>query len=616
MAIAALVPEARPSSAAAASTPTLAQVRYIDHGLTVQRPHQRQQQGTLKMPLFPQYGLQTKARQHASIRFRDQTTLHMNQLTSLVLRSPHVTQVQKGEVDELLTPGTDHRVQTSAAVASAIGTDFDIRVKGFKTTVIVVHGAVLVKNARGSVVVKTGQEVTVAPNKKPSKPQPVDAGTATSWAANIPAPSLGENLALDANGGRVTAASSAQPKAPPGNAIDGRLDTAWESTGSGPGSLTVGFEGTKLFLVSGVLLDGAASGSTSPQTDLKDFSIRYSTTGTDDRDFGTLFRGTLKHSATRQWVPLVRPIAIRYLQLVTASNYGSSAGTSVAELEVVGVANTSHIFDFPSGIALDAQGNVEVADSGLGVVQRLSPEGKLLATLGTPGNVPGRIDRPNGIAVDKSGNTYVAEGPERVIKLAPDGSVLTEWGTPGSGPGQFSAPEGVATDSQGNVYVADTNNQRIQKFSPSGQFITQFGGRGRGPGQFSYGPCGIAIDPSGNLYISESATQLIWKLSPSGQQVARWGGGGKGPGQFANPTGIALDRQGNVYVADSENTRIQKFTANGQYITSWTTPGPPGSSAPIRPLFLAVDAQGNVYASGGQVVDKFSPDGKLVASWR
>jgi hypothetical protein len=340
------------SAQSAASVQRLAQVRYIDHGLTVQPPHKRQQKGKLKMPLFQQYALQTKAKQRASIRFKDRTTLHMNQRTALVLRSSHITQVRSGEVDELLTPGTDHRVQTSAAVASAIGTDFDIQVKGKKTTVIVVHGAVLVKNSRGSVVVKTDQEVTVQPNKKPSKPHSVDAGAATTWAANIPAPSLGENYALDANGGHVTA-SSAQPSAPAGNAIDGRLDTAWESKGSGPASLTIGFEGTKLFLISGVLLDGAASGTTPPQADLKTFSIRFSTTGTADGDFATLLSGSLKQANQLQWVPFSRPIAIRYLQLVAASNYGSSAGTSVAELEAVGVPNTGHIFDFPSGIAID-----------------------------------------------------------------------------------------------------------------------------------------------------------------------------------------------------------------------------------------------------------------------
>jgi sugar lactone lactonase YvrE len=73
-----------------------------------------------------------------------------------------------------------------------------------------------------------------------------------------------------------------------------------------------------------------------------------------------------------------------------------------------------------------------------------------------------------------------------------------------------------------------------------------------------------------------------------------------------------------VYVADSQNNRVEKFSSSGQYITSWATPGV-GSGPPVRPQYLAVDAGGNVYvstAAAGQVVEKFSPSGQLLATWR
>jgi sugar lactone lactonase YvrE len=127
---------------------------------------------------------------------------------------------------------------------------------------------------------------------------------------------------------------------------------------------------------------------------------------------------------------------------------------------------------------------------------------------------------------------------------------------------------------------------------------------------------GIAIDPQGNLYVTEA--DQIFKFSPSFQVLAKWGGGGKGNGQTSGAYGLALDSAGNIYVADSGNNRIEKLSSTGQYITSWPTPSDtPGVF--VRPGYLAVDAQGYVYVSSGShggVVQKYSPAGQLVATWR
>lgn len=308
-----------------------------------------------------------------------------------------------------------------------------------------------------------------------------------------------------------------------------------------------------------------------------------------------------------------RPLAVRYLRLLLKSNYGSGNGISLAEIEVVGVPYTKQIFDFPAGIAVNPQGNIDVVDSGFGFVQRLSPDGTLLATLGQPGSTAGHLVNATGMAEDSAGNIYVMNSGRRLVKLSPQGQMLKEWGTAGSGPGQFAAANGVATDRQGNVYVADSNNNRVQKFSADGQFLAAFPGAPRAIGNI----LGIAVDGQGNMYVSNGAGDFIVKLSPTGQELVRWGTGGHNPGQFSHPIGIALDAAGNVYVADSQNNRIQKFSADGQYITSWTTPGT-GASPPVRPQYLAVDAAGNVYVTSGaagQVVQKFSSSGQLLATW-
>jgi mannose-6-phosphate isomerase-like protein (cupin superfamily) len=165
-----------------AKASALAHVRTIQRGLTVQPPKKRAVAGKKKMPLYNQYFLRTKRKQRASLAFKDGTILHMNQQTDAIL-SDHITRVKKGEVDEVVSPGTDHRVQTATAVAGAIGTEFDVREipaklkittakKGKKrkktekkvrarTVFTVVEGSLLVENRKGSVVVKADQQTTV-----------------------------------------------------------------------------------------------------------------------------------------------------------------------------------------------------------------------------------------------------------------------------------------------------------------------------------------------------------------------------------------------------------------------------------------------------------------------
>lgn len=110
------------------SAAQLAQVKFIARGLTVQPPRGRAVKGKMNMLLFGHYGLQTGTGERASIEFRDGTILHMNERTDAVLSSPHVTFVKDGVVDEAVVPGSNHRVQTAAAIAAAVGTNFQIRI--------------------------------------------------------------------------------------------------------------------------------------------------------------------------------------------------------------------------------------------------------------------------------------------------------------------------------------------------------------------------------------------------------------------------------------------------------------------------------------------------------
>jgi DNA-binding beta-propeller fold protein YncE len=170
------------------------------------------------------------------------------------------------------------------------------------------------------------------------------------------------------------------------------------------------------------------------------------------------------------------------------------------------------------------------------------------------------------VAVDAHGNVYVADAfNNRVQKLSPTGQPLAQWGRPTIG---FTHPAGVAIDSHGAVYVADTGNNRIAKFSPDGKLL------GWRTGSQLQRPTGIAVDGAGDIYVADRQNGRVQKLSPSGKTLGRWGKGGSGLLQFSfraqdHMNGVALDPHGNLYVADTANNRIKKLSPQGQTLAIW-----------------------------------------------
>jgi len=260
-----------------------------------------------------------------------------------------------------------------------------------------------------------------------------------------------------------------------------------------------------------------------------------------------------------------------------------------------------------AGIALDAEGNVIVAESENHRVQKFGSDGTWTAM--TPTLIPpfARVD--NGwfnmamaCAVDATGNVYVAEkGNNRIQKLSPGLGYLTKWGAAGSGAGFFSGPCGVAVESlQGvtRVYVADTQNNRIQVFDELGAYLTSWGTFGSSPGQFNK-PEGIAVSPDGeSVYVADTGNHRVQRFGPyGGAAVEVWGAQGAQLGQFTSPKGLAVGPDGAVYVADTENDRIQMFAEGGTQPTAvW---GSPGSEAGQfdAPRGIAVAQDGRVYVA-------------------
>jgi sugar lactone lactonase YvrE len=302
------------------------------------------------------------------------------------------------------------------------------------------------------------------------------------------------------------------------------------------------------------------------------------------------------------------------------------AGSTSGDLDGPGA---SAQFANPYGTAVDASGNVYVADYNNHKIRKITPDGTVSTLAGsTSGDLDGpgtsaQFKTPYGIAVDASGIVYVTDSNQKIKKIATDGTVTTLAGngTAGftDGPGssaQFNAPIGVAVDASSNVYVADYNNHKIRKIATDGT-VTTLAGSGvagsvdgiGGSAQFNY-PIGIAVDASGTIYVTDQGNNKIRKIAPDGT-VTTWAGDGNsgstdGPGasaQFKDPVGIAVDASGNVYVADKGNNKIRKI-ATDRTVTTLAGNGTAGftdgytSSAQFDfPIGVAVDASRNVYVA-------------------
>ena len=223
-----------------------------------------------------------------------------------------------------------------------------------------------------------------------------------------------------------------------------------------------------------------------------------------------------------------------------------------------------------------------------GLVRKGSSNQPITAFEGGRGSGKGQFENPRGIAIDSAGNIFVADtGNGRVQKFSPNGAFVTSIR-------QFEAPNGIAIDRAGNIYVAEIGSKhRVQKLGPDGTFVAAWA-------PALYGPRRIAIGPDNSIYVVDSGRNRIVKLGPDGQVLASWGSEGSGDGQFRALSSVAVDPTTNkVYVADPVNSRIQVFDSNGKLLTKWSIPE---WAKPLGFEDLAVDPdRGRLYASSAHM---------------
>jgi ABC-type branched-subunit amino acid transport system substrate-binding protein/sugar lactone lactonase YvrE len=289
------------------------------------------------------------------------------------------------------------------------------------------------------------------------------------------------------------------------------------------------------------------------------------------------------------------------------------------------------------GMTIDRQGNIYIPEPLAHRIRRITPDGMVstLAGTGSPGYADGPIataqfSSPVGLAVDAAGNVYVADaGNHRVRLIRPDGTVTTLAGTgePGyrDGPAreaQFNTPTDVAVNSMGVLYVADSVNDRIRAVSPDGMVTTLAGSGRRGfkdgpPEQAEFNaPWKLTLATDGTLYMADGVAifargnHAVRRVAPDGtvSTVAGTGlpGLADGPAieaSFYWPEDLDVDAFGNIYVADGHGNRIRVITPRGLVYTlagsgrMGYADGPGPEAAFLEPVGVLLDGSGHLFVS-------------------
>ncbi len=311
------------------------------------------------------------------------------------------------------------------------------------------------------------------------------------------------------------------------------------------------------------------------------------------------------------------------IRKLSAGIIGTVAGNGVPGFSGDTGPATAAQVDTPCGIAIDAAGNIVIADYYNHRVRRVS--NGVITTVGGNGvqgfagddgpAAAAQMNDPFVLTVDAAGNIFIADYGNNRIRRISSGSIVTVAGngTAGvSGDGgpaigaQLNTPAGIALGLPGNLYFADSGSNRVRGISNA--VINTLAGAGTA--SLLSQQAGVAIDALGSLYVADTGNHTVRRISEgsitaiAGTGVAGFSGD-SGPAVNArlnHPSGIAIDASGSVYIADSVNHRIRKVTGSTITTVAGTgTAGFAGDNGPAvgaqlnYPLAIAVDSSGALY---------------------
>ncbi len=283
-------------------------------------------------------------------------------------------------------------------------------------------------------------------------------------------------------------------------------------------------------------------------------------------------------------------------------------------------------------VALGADGSVYISDPNSRRVRRVDSKG-IVSTIAGDGEqgyladgVPAAtapLNQPQGIALDAPGNLYIADtADQRIRKVGVDGLIETVAGTGTAGfsgdggaatSAHLSSPIAVIVDSAGNLYISDAGNHRIRRVGTDGSITTI--------ADSLLDPAGMAIDAAGNLYIADSGNHRVLRRTPDGTISTFAGTGATGrvvdglpatQGILLKPVTLALDPQGNLFIGDIDDNSIRRVRPDGIMDTIaggfYSVPpgGDPAFATAVSPTGIAIDADGSLYIAESQIVVKAS----------
>jgi sugar lactone lactonase YvrE len=285
------------------------------------------------------------------------------------------------------------------------------------------------------------------------------------------------------------------------------------------------------------------------------------------------------------------------------------------------------LFNGPGSVATDAQGNVYVSDSFNNRIRKITPSGVVttIAGNGMPGYVDGNAADaefygPQGLAIDAQGNIFVADLGNNVIREISAAGVVSTFsgnGTAGCVNGtaantELNGPYGMAFDKSGNLYVADSNNNMIRKIGSDGTsntlagvtvagYINAVTNLSTGVYAFFRRPTGVVVDPStGNIYVADGGNNAIRQVTPAGV-VTTIAGGPVQAALVGAASNLAIDKNSTIYISDQSGRIIELTSGRNLYVLAGAAnvngyADGSGVSAQFNvPLGIAVDAQGNIY---------------------
>ncbi len=222
----------------------------------------------------------------------------------------------------------------------------------------------------------------------------------------------------------------------------------------------------------------------------------------------------------------------------------------------------------PYGVTVDSEGNIYVADQGVGAIfifpKSLKGEVHLIKN-----GVDAPLQTINGLAFDDdTGRLFVTEvRSHQVMVLNKQHQPIAEFGT-----GVLVSPAGIAIDEANRLaYVVDTQQDQVLVFDADKYtLLRRIGTAGKkhtltSPGNFSL-PTDVAVDSNGNVYVTDTLNDRVEIFDADGNFISQFGSPGDGPGYFARPKGIAIDRDGHIWVTDEMQSRVQVFNMKGQVL--------------------------------------------------